>query len=786
MQAGANGVGVNGPGRIARALLAAASLVLLAAGPPTAPADAPILAGSEIDYPPYCFITPDGRADGFSVELLRAAAAAIGRDVRFRTGVWSDLKRELSDGQIQALPLVGRTPEREALYDFTFPYLVMHGAIFVRRTEESIRGPKDLRDRGVAVLQGDNAEEYLRRANLGARIVPLPSFEQALVELSGGRHDAVVVQKLVGLEIIRRTGIRNLRPVGALLDDFAQRFCFAVRKGDRALLDRLDEGLALVFADGTLRALKAKWFGPLEARSLSGRRVVVGGDSDYPPYEFLDEKGRPAGLNVDLTRAIAAHAGLEVDVRLGSWKEVRTQLERGEIDLVQGMFYSAERDASFDFAPPHTVVAHVIVVREPARPPGSLSELSGKRVLVMSGDVLEELARAHGLGAELVSVPSQEDALRRLSAGEADAALVAKVPALFWIRAHGWRNLRLAGAPVLSAEYGFAALPRNDGLLSVFAEGLAAVEKTGEYRTIRNRWLGPYEERSALRAAAKYVVAIVVPLLALLAGAALWSRSLSRQVQMRTRELAAETEKVRALNAGLEERVRGRTAELETAAREMEAFSYSVAHDLRAPVRAIDGFTAILEEDHASRLDPDATKLVARVRAASRRMGQLIDDLLAFSRATRATLGRRPVEIEALARAVAADQAGAAARAGVEVRVGSLPLAHGDEALLRVVLENLLSNAIKFSAGRPGAFVEIGAADRGGTVEYFVRDNGVGFEPEYARKLFEVFERLHRGDEFEGTGIGLALVKRIVEKHGGRVRAEGEVERGATFAFTLG
>ena len=774
--------------RAARAAVAAASLAFLGAVPapsPQGPAS-PIVAGSEIDYPPYCLVTADGKAEGFSVELLRAAAAAVGREVTYRTGIWSDLKRDLAEGRLQALPLVGRTPEREALYDFTFPYLVMHGTIYVRRTEDRIRGAEDLRGREVAVLEGDNAEEFLRRSGLGARIVALPSFEQALRELSEGRHDAVVVQKLVGLQILRKAGIRNLKAVGPPLEDFVQKFCFAVRKGDHALLDRLNEGLSIAFADGTIRSLQAKWFGPLEAGALAGRRVVVGGDGDYPPYEFLDSNGQPAGLDVDLTRAIAAHAGLEVDIRLGSWGEVRKGLEKGEIDLVQGMYYTAERDATYDFSPPYAVIAHTIAVREGSPMPSDLSSLSGKKVLVMAGDLMEDLARSLGLGPGLVSVPSQEEALRRLAAGEADAALVARVPALFWIRKHGWRDLRLGEAPVVAAEYGYAALPRNGSLLAVFAEGLSTVEKTGEYRAIRTRWLGPYEERGALRAAAKYVVAIVAPLLALLAGAALWSRSLRRQVVARTRELAAETEKVRALAAELEGRVKERTAELEAAVREMEAFSYSVAHDLRAPIRAIDGFSAMLEEDEAARMGPEAAHLVARVRAGAHRMGRLIDDLLAFSRATRASLARGPINMDGLARRAAAGLAREAAEGGVEVRVGELPRASGDDALVGVVFDNLLSNAIKFSAGRPGALVEVGAAERDGVVEYFVRDNGIGFDPRYASKLFEVFERLHRDEEFEGTGIGLALVKRIVERHGGRVRAEGEPGRGATFAFTLG
>lgn len=762
------------------------------AAPTDAATQTPLLAGCENDYPPYCVVTGKDQADGFSVELLRAAARAVGREVTFRTGVWDDLKRDLVEGRIQALPLVARTLEREALYDFTFPYLTMHGTIVVRRGDDRIKGPEDLKGRTVAVLKGDLAEEFLLHARLGAEIVLLPSFETALLELAAGKHDAVVIQKLLALQLMKSARIGSLKTVGKPLADFEQRFCFAVRKGDRELLSALNEGLAVVIADGTLRRLQAKWFGPLEARGRPGKRVVVGGDADYPPYEFLDRNGQAAGLNVDLTRAIARHAGIEVEIRLGRWKEIRKGLENGEIDLIEGMFYSVERDEVFDFSPPYTTVAHTIVVRKGDPVPADLASLSGRSILVMAGDVMEDLAVERGLGGTLIPVATQEEALGLLASGKYDCALVAKMPALFWIEKHRWKNLELAEKPVLSAEYCYAALPGNASLLSTMSEGLAAIEKTGEYRAIRNRWLGPYEGKPGFATVARWFAAIIVPILVLLAGSVLWSRSLRHQVDARTRELARETalfeaeaEKVRALNAELESRVHARTAELEAAVREMEAFSYSVAHDLRAPVRAVDGFTAILQKDHRDALDPEGNRLLDRVRLSSRRMGQLIDDLLAFSRAGRADLRMAEIDMESLVRGVIADHADEAARAGVEVRVAGLPRATGDEGLVRIVFENLLSNAIKFSAGRTGASVVIGVRGGAQGPEFLIEDNGVGFEPEYAHKLFGVFQRLHGVNEFQGTGIGLALVKRIVERHGGRVGAEGRPRQGATFWFTL-
>lgn len=190
-----------------------------------------VSSASEYDYPPYCTVTPDGQADGFSVELLQAALKAMGHDVSFEVGPWAQVKQLLVDGKVQVLPLVGRTPEREHDYDFTFPYLKMHGTIVVRKGENGIRGLADLKGEQIAVLKGDNAEEFLRRSNLGATIVTTTTFDEALRQLHNGEHDAVVVQKLVALQLIRKHDLTNLKTVGPPLEDFVQSFCFAVKKG---------------------------------------------------------------------------------------------------------------------------------------------------------------------------------------------------------------------------------------------------------------------------------------------------------------------------------------------------------------------------------------------------------------------------------------------------------------------------------------------------------------------------------------------------------------------------
>jgi PAS domain S-box-containing protein len=240
-------------------------------------------------------------------------------------------------------------------------------------------------------------------------------------------------------------------------------------------------------------------------------------------------------------------------------------------------------------------------------------------------------------------------------------------------------------------------------------------------------------------------------------------------------------EEVRALNQS----ERQHALELEAANKELEAFSYSVSHDLRAPLRSIDGFSLALMEDYADTLDPEARGLLERIRAATQRMAQLIDDLLKLARVTRSEMRNEAVDLSAMAKVIFAEFHTLEPERRVECVVQDGLVVVGDPQLLRVVLENLLGNAWKFTMKKPTAKIELGMFKRDGRQVYFVRDDGPGFDMAYVSKLFGTFQRLHATTEFPGTGIGLASVRRIVHRHGGRTWAEGAEHRGATFFFTL-
>lgn len=234
-----------------------------------------ITVASEPDYPPYCIVDKDGNPDGFSVELFKAAASAVGLEPDIRPGVWNVIRKELEEGRIDALPLVGRTPEREEIYDFTFSYLSLHGAVFVRKNDRRIKSVDDLKNKSVIVMEGDNAEEYIRRIRLTDKIVLTHTFSEAFRLLASNQHDAVITHRVLGETLLKELNISSVVPLDMFLPDFRQDFCFAVKKGNKELLSRLNEGLSIIIANKTYDRIHLKWFGPSLKQKISLKDILT-------------------------------------------------------------------------------------------------------------------------------------------------------------------------------------------------------------------------------------------------------------------------------------------------------------------------------------------------------------------------------------------------------------------------------------------------------------------------------------------------------------------------------
>ena len=282
---------------------------------------------------------------------------------------------------------------------------------------------------------------------------------------------------------------------------------------------------------------------------------------------------------------------------------------------------------------------------------------------------------------------------------------------------------------------------------------------------------------------AEYGIALLVMSSSIVTTALVWLSSFLVDRKDKERKLVMED--LRKYRDLLEVTVNERTAELKSSNVELEAFCYSVSHDLRTPLRAIDGFSRIVLDEYANKLDDEGKRLLNVVRSSTQKMGQLIDDLLALSRTGRKEMTMTEIDMEKLTNSVVEEIKPATVGKIPHIEIKTLPAATGDLVLLKQVLVNLLSNAIKFTGRKENAAIVVGGRTEEHENMYYVKDNGAGFDMLYAHKLFGVFQRLHTGDEFDGTGIGLAIVKRIIIRHGGRVWAEGKVNEGATFSFAL-
>ncbi len=695
-----------------------------------------ILLGSEADYPPYCSLDEHGEPTGFAVDLFKAAAQAANLQVEIQIGPWLALKEYLAEGQIEALPIVARSAEREALYDFTIPYLQLHSAIFVRNNNNDIHTLADLKGKEILVMKGDIAEETLRREQISEFIVTTTTFDEAFLKLAAGEADAVVVQRIIGLKIIDRLGLKSIIPRQAHLDVFRQEFCFAVKKGDEQLLAGLNEGLAIVMADGRFNEIYGAWLGPLVSEELSKAEILKMVLWILLPLTavlvllwivFLrkEVKKRTRYLNKEIVR------------HKRTWEELQqqqVQLKKSEAQIRLLLNSTAEGIYGIDPQGDCTFInkAALEVLGFTDR-----SQVIGRNMhqlihhtktdgsLYGSGEC--EIHRAFNTGE---GMHKDDDVL--------------------------WRS----DGTSFSAEYYSYPIRQNGettGVVVTFWDITERKKAEGELLNLK--------------------------------------RNLEIEVVQRTVELEEKVHKLdksqqamlymvedlnEVTNTMKEER-----RKLELSNQELDAFTYSVSHDLRAPLRAINGYSDFLLEDYSDKLDGEGKRFLQIIRNSASKMDRLITDMLNLSRISRTEMRMAAVDMGRVAQTIFQEIATAEDQNSFDLEVEELPTVLCDYALMKQVWINLISNALKYSGKSAVKKIQIGSQKAEHELVFFVKDFGAGFDPKYQDRLFGVFQRLHREEEFKGTGVGLAIVQRIIHRHGGRVWAESEQPEGATFFFSL-
>jgi PAS domain S-box-containing protein len=695
-----------------------------------------IVIASEPDYPPYCMVDENGEAAGFSVDLFRASAEAVGLQVQIKIGVWSQIREDLALGRIDALPLVGRTPEREELYDFTMPYISLHGAVFVRKGNNDINSVEDLKGKEIAVMRGDNAEEFLRREKLSDHIITTATFEEAFMQLAAGEHDAVIVQRVVGITLLDELRIKSVVPLSFQIPQFRQDFCFAVQKGDEILLERLNEGLSIIIANNKYEEIRHKWFGPVDNSGISTRQIIRLSFYLLLPLVvvmiilwiiFLRREvvRRTAKLNQEVEKHHLTMKMLEDNQKELSESEGQIRLLLNS--TAEGIF-GVDNNGNCIFI--NKSALDILGYTSPDEVTGS--------------DVHDLIHHSHSDGSSF----SRNDcrifnALRNGERTHVDSEVL-------------WKK---DGTP-FEAEYFSYPIRDGDqisGSVVTFWDISERKKAERELLALKSSLEQIVEERTA---------------------------ELNNKIQKLNRSQKAMLYLVEDLN-GISAELKEERRKLEYSNKELEAFTYSVSHDLRAPLRAIDGFSKFLMEDYYEILDDEGKRYINTIRANALKMDQLIMDMLNLSRISRATISLSDVDMGAVAESMFSEIATEEEKQLFRVKIEKGPIVKCDPSLIKQVWQNLIGNALKYSSRSDVKRIEIGHRVENGEVIFYIQDQGAGFNPEYKHKLFGVFQRLHRSDEFEGTGVGLAIINRIIQKHGGRVWAEGAVGRGAVFSFSL-
>jgi polar amino acid transport system substrate-binding protein len=536
--------------------------------------------------------------------------------------------------------------------------------------------------------------------------------------------------------------------------------------------------------------------------------IIVGGDRDYPPYEFIDKNGQPSGYNVELTRAIADVMGMRVQFRLGGWSEMRGALQSGKVDVLQGMSYSAERTREVDFSIPHTIVNHAIFARSDSPMVNSLEELDGKSVAVHRSGIMHDYLVQSGFRGRLELTDTPADAIRFLAAGKTDFAVVAIVPGMYLIRELKLTNVLPVVRNVATHRYCYAVDKGNGELLSRFNEGLAILKKTGQYEAIYNKWLGVLEPPEiTLRQFVKFGAIVIGPLVLLLGGFALWSRTLHKQVALRTADLTREIAERR----HAEEELRLNQQQL-IQADKMAALGVlvsGVAHEINNPTglillevptlkRACTDALKILEIYYRengdftcgglpySRMREEIPRSLDKLQDAGKRIRRIVEDLKDFARQGDTTCNEI-VDLNAVAQAAVrlVEPSIRKATAHFSAEYGKrLPTVRGNAQRIEQVLVNLILNACQ-ALPDTGRRIELATRrdPEHGTVVFRLHDEGSGISPENLSRLTDPFFTTKR--DTGGTGLGLSVSAGIVKEHGGTLEFDSIPGSGTTVTLTL-
>ncbi|MCK5825919.1 MAG: transporter substrate-binding domain-containing protein [Desulfuromusa sp.] len=536
--------------------------------------------------------------------------------------------------------------------------------------------------------------------------------------------------------------------------------------------------------------------------------VRIGGDYNYPPYEYLDPDGLPTGYNIELSQAISRVMGMEINIQLGSWGEMRQALERGDVDILMGMAHTKERESEVDFSIPHAKVHQSIWIRDENETIRTVHDLTGQEVIVMKGSVMHDFMLENEVAADLFMVQTLADALSLLASGQHDCALVAKLPGEYLLSNPNLDHIHPIARPLVAQDYGFAVKKGDLELLARFNEGLALLKKSGEYRQIREKWLGVLQpEPISLQHIIRYGALVIGPLLLVLIAFALWSRTLRRQVALRTEELEREvSERMRSAE---ELQIRQKQLLHADKMTSLGVLVSGVAHEINNPngliqlslpqlSKAYQNIEPILDAHYQkqgdfklgwfdySRMRQEIPKMLQEMLESSNRIKRIVEDLKDFARRNDSGLDDM-ADLNEVIRSALRLVDNTLHKSTRHFRVDyspDLPRFRGNGHRIEQVVVNLILNACQALTSMEQAIeLRTFALPDEGMVALEIRDQGCGLDEETLQRITDPFFTTKR--KIGGTGLGLSVSDGIVKDHRGRLEFSGKVDQGMTVQLLL-
>jgi len=480
------------------------------------------------------------------------------------------------------------------------------------------------------------------------------------------------------------------------------------------------------------------------------------------------------GFNVDIMKAIAREMNETIEIKPMVWSDALEALKNGSIDVLC-MAENEERRQYFSFSKPILTLKLAIFVREGITGIDNVYALRNHSVAVEKGDIAEEYLISKGIDAYIVETTSQEEALKLLFNGEVTAFFGNYYTGIYLIQKHGYGGIKVIGEEVEIGNRVIAVGKGNDELLERINESISSIMERRIYDDIYRKWYGVEVYRNeGIRIPSWFVNGIVIItafITFLIFAIAIWNRKLQEKVEERTKEL-------REYQKNLEEMVEKRTEEV-------KFLSHRLAHDLKAPLRSIKTFASLFMSEYGNNIPEEGRDMIRRIENASKRMERMMEKLMDYGKMEERYIRKKRINMKSLLSEILEEMRDEIMKRNAEIVIESLPSVYGDREILKEVMQNLISNAIKFVPSERKPKVRIYGRKLDGRARIYVEDNGIGIPKAKQKEIFDLFTRLHGREEYEGTGIGLAIVKKGVEKMNGRVGVKSEEKKGSTFWIEL-